>query len=249
MRIGLFGGTFDPIHRGHIAVARAAAAQFGISVVYLPPADIPPHKQKRKLTDFPHRYAMVALAAADDRRLVPSLLDAHTGQPNYSIDSVRRLKSTLKKTDRVFFILGVDAFKDISTWREPEALLKECEFIVASRPGYTMADLKQALPEKLRSSGEPVRETEDNGLGGTMSIGSIRIHLLPELNERVSSTQVRAAVRQPGAQLGRYVPHLVAEYIRKEGLYLDPAEEPQPTPQTEVVSEKKPEQPSRLRQS
>lgn len=235
MRIGLFGGTFDPIHRGHIAVARAAIEQFDLGLVYLAPADIPPHKQKRKLTDFQHRFAMVALAAADDRRLVPSLLDAHTGQPNYSIESVRRLKSSLKKADKVFFIIGMDAFKDISTWREPEALLAECEFIVASRPGFSLAEVRQALPERLRNSSE-LRQSSRDREGGTISIGPVRVHLLPELNEAVSSTQIREAVRTPGAQLGRYVPHLVAEYIRKEGLYLTAEEEVQQEAGSKVVS-------------
>ncbi|HET6933312.1 MAG TPA: nicotinate-nucleotide adenylyltransferase [Candidatus Angelobacter sp.] len=234
MRIGLFGGTFDPIHRGHIAVARAAMEQFDLGLVYLAPADIPPHKQKRKLTDFQHRFAMAALAAADDRRLVPSLLDAHTGQPNYSIESVRRLKSSLKKADKVFFIIGMDAFKDISTWREPEALLAQCEFIVASRPGFSLAEVRQALPERLRNSSE-LRQSRDRE-GGSISIGSVRIHLLPELNEAVSSTQIREAVRTPGAQLGRYVPHLVAEYIRKEGLYLTAEEEARQEAGSKVVS-------------
>jgi nicotinate-nucleotide adenylyltransferase len=235
MRIGLFGGTFDPIHRGHIAVARAAIEQFDLGLVYLAPADIPPHKQKRKLTNFQHRFAMVALAAADDKRLVPSLLDAHTGQPNYSIESVRRLKSSLKKADKVFFIIGMDAFKDISTWRQPEALLEECEFIVASRPGFSLAEVRQALPERLRNSSE-LRQAARDREGGSISIGSVRIHLLPELNEAVSSTQIREAVSTPGAQLGRYVPHLVAEYIRKEGLYLVAEEEVQPEPESKVVS-------------
>lgn len=235
MRIGLFGGTFDPIHRGHIAVARAAIEQFDLGWVYLAPADIPPHKQKRKLTEFQHRFAMVALAAADDKRLVPSLLDAHTGQPNYSIESVRRLKTSLKKADRLFFLIGMDAFKDISTWREPEALLAECEFIVASRPGYPLSELRQALPEKLRKSPALQQASRDRD-GGTISIGAVRVHLLPELNEAVSSTQIREAVRTPGAQLGRYVPHLVAEYIRKEGLYLTAEEEAQPEPGSKVVS-------------
>lgn len=235
MRIGLFGGTFDPIHRGHIAVARAAIEQFDLGLIYLAPADIPPHKQKRKLTDFQHRFAMVALAAAEDKRLVPSLLDAHTGQPNYSIESVRRLKTSLKKADRLFFLIGMDAFREISTWREPEALLDECEFIVASRPGFSLAEVRQALPERLRNSSE-LRQSSRDREGGTISVGQVRVHLLPELNEAVSSTQVRAAVRTPGAQLGRYVPHLVAEYIRKEGLYLTAEEEVQPEPESKVVS-------------
>lgn len=236
MRIALFGGTFDPIHRGHLAVARAAADRFDLGLVYLAPAEIPPHKQKREMTEFQHRYAMVALASAGEPRLLPSLLDARTDRPNYSIESVRRLKSSLKKTDKLYFLIGMDAFKDISTWREPEALLKESEFIVASRPGYSLSEVKMALPEKLRNSRHLVEQNARDHSGGMISVGSIRIHLLPELAEGVSSTLVRELVRTPGAQLGRYVPQLVAEYIRKQKLYLDWRESGRPTRRSKLVS-------------
>src|ERR1043166_621289 len=145
MKIALFGGTFDPVHLGHLAVARAAAEKFGLGRVYFVPADLPPHKQKPKLTDFQHRFAMLALATADDPRFVASLLDAHTGEPNYSIQTVRRLKSTLKKTDKLYFLIGMDAFKDISTWKQPVELLAECDFIVVSRPGFSLEGVLRVL--------------------------------------------------------------------------------------------------------
>lgn len=95
MKIAFFGGTFDPVHRGHLVIARVAAEKFGLERIYFAPADIPPHKQKRKLTDFQHRFAMLALATAEDKRFVPSLLDAPTGRPNYSVETVRRLNRAL----------------------------------------------------------------------------------------------------------------------------------------------------------
>jgi len=218
MKIALFGGTFDPVHHGHLAVARAAAEKFGLGRVYLVPADLPPHKQKRKLTDFQHRFAMLALATADDPRLVPSLLDAHTGQPNYSINTVRRLKSTLRKSDKLYFLIGIDAFMDIRTWRQPEELLAEVEFIVVSRPGYSLADVGQALPESLRPlDWATMRRRQANGT--IVSMGAT-VHLLGEVKERVSSTQIRTAAAKSVKQLSRYVPPLVAEYIRKESLYV-----------------------------
>src|SRR5580704_3151523 len=116
MNIGLFGGSFDPIHRGHLALAQAAAASYCLRQVLFVPANVPPHKQKQPLTPFIHRYAMVALATEDQREFVPSLLEgpefaaadpaptAKVKTPvstperaNYSIDTVRRLKQTLKK--------------------------------------------------------------------------------------------------------------------------------------------------------
>jgi nicotinate-nucleotide adenylyltransferase len=221
MKIALFGGTFDPVHLGHLAVAGAAAEKFGLGRVYFAPADLPPHKQKRRLTDFQHRFAMLALATADDPRFVPSLLDAHTGHPNYSINTVRRLKSTLKKTDRLYFLIGIDAFKDISTWRQPVELLSEVEFIVVSRPGHSLADVGRALPEPLRPTDLMLRTMRRQQAEGTIALMGATIHLLGAVREKVSSTQVRAAANKSVKQLSRYVPSLVAEYIKKENLYLD----------------------------
>jgi nicotinate-nucleotide adenylyltransferase len=223
MKIALFGGTFDPVHLGHIAVARAAAEKFGLGRVYFAPADLPPHKQKRKLTDFQHRFAMLALATADDPRFVASLLDAPTGEPNYSIDTVRRLKSGLKKTDKLYFLIGMDAFKDIATWRQPEELLAEIEFIVVSRPGYSLADIGRALPESLRPTDLMMRAMRSQRPEGTIALMGATIHLLGEVREKISSTQIRAAAGKSVKQLSRYVPLLVAEYIKKENLYVGAA--------------------------
>jgi len=223
MKIALFGGTFDPVHLGHIAVARAAAEKFGLGRVYFVPADLPPHKQKRPLTDFQHRFAMLALATADDPRFVPSLLDAHTGQPNYSIDTVRRLKSALKKNDKLYFLIGMDAFKDIATWRQPEELLAEVEFIVVSRPGFSLADVGRALPASLRPTELMMRAMRQQRANGTIALMGATIHLLDEVREKVSSTQIRAAAGKSVKQLSRYVPPQVAEYIKKENLYVGSA--------------------------
>lgn len=223
MKIALFGGTFDPVHLGHIAVARAAAEKFGLGRVYFVPADLPPHKQKRPLTDFQHRFAMLALATADDPRFVPSLLDAHTGQPNYSIDTVRRLKRALKKNDKLYFLIGIDAFKDIATWRQPEELLAEVEFIVVSRPGYSLADVGRALPASLRPTELMMRAMRQQRANGTIALMGATIHLLDQVREKVSSTQIRAAAGKSVKQLSRYVPPLVAEYIKKENLYVGAA--------------------------
>src|SRR6202142_679609 len=109
MNIGLFGGSFDPIHRGHLALAQAAASRYSLRQVLFAPANIPPHKQKQPLTAFIHRYAMVALATQEEKRFVPSLLEAPemavptSGGVNYSIDTVRQLKQTFKKSNRLFF--------------------------------------------------------------------------------------------------------------------------------------------------
>src|ERR1700675_1177184 len=171
MNIGIFGGRFDPIHRGHISLATAAADRYSLGRVLFVPANAPPHREPGEITAFVHRYAMVALATEEEKRFVPSLLEGPEigvgsvgsgakvpagrarvpiAPPNYSIDTVRRLKSSLKEADRLFFLIGVDAFRDIAKWHEARALLAECEFVVASRPGYSLRDVAEALPEELR---------------------------------------------------------------------------------------------------
>ncbi|MGH9564515.1 MAG: nicotinate-nucleotide adenylyltransferase [Candidatus Angelobacter sp.] len=220
MKLALFGGTFDPVHRGHLAVARAAVDRFDLGLVYFVPADIPPHKQKRQLTDFQHRFAMLALATAEDKRFVPSLLDSHTGRPNYSIDTVQRLKRTLKKSDRLYYLIGMDAFKDISTWHQAEQLLAEVEFIVVSRPGFQLAEIGRVLPESLRPPARVLKTLRNQQPEGTIALPGVIIHILPDVHERISSTQIRTAAHRPVNQLVRYVPRPVAEYIKKEHLYL-----------------------------
>lgn len=219
MKLALFGGTFDPVHRGHLAVARAAAKTFGLGLIYFVPATLPPHKGNRVLCDFSHRFAMLALATAEDDCFVPSLLEANAAQPNYSIQTVRRFKSSLKRSDNLYFLIGIDAFMEISTWKQPAQLLGECDFIVASRPGFSMADIGEALPEGLRPAPAVLQALRKQEARGTIALPSSSIHLLSDVSERVSSTRIRAAARQSAKQLSRYVPETVAAYIKKEHLY------------------------------
>ncbi len=225
MNIALFGGTFDPIHRGHVVVARAAAAKFALKQVCFVPADVPPHKQKTPILSFYHRYAMVALALAGEKTFVPSLLEAPdpaSGEgrhkPSYTVDTVRRVKAKLGKSDHLYFLIGMDAFKDIGKWHEAEALLGECDFIVAARPGYSLADVASSLPAKLRPGAAVTKLFRKQKMEGPLVLPGATLHMLPETHENVSATQIRAAVDRGGA-LKRLVPDAVAEYIQKEQLY------------------------------
>lgn len=225
MNIGLFGGTFDPIHRGHIALARAAMERCKLQRIYFVPAHIPPHKQKRPLTPFAHRFAMLALATASEKAFVPSLLEApaeggrkDTEKPNYTIDTVRRLKATLKGIDNLYLLIGVDAFADIAKWRDPEALFRECTFIVAGRPGYSLADVANALPEKLRPRAEVTKPFDNQKPCGDLMLPGVRIHLLEDLHQPASATAIREAA-SGGKSLGRFLDSPIADYIKKMGLY------------------------------
>ena len=236
MNIGLFGGTFDPIHHGHMALARGAQERFNLGCIHFVPAHIPPHKQRHPVTSYFHRYAMVALATANHKAFRPSLLEAPTeavvneiagkkgkhqspeAGVNYSIDTVRRAKQTLKKNDRLFFLIGIDAFKEIAGWREAEALFRECEFIVASRPGYSLADVANALPERLRPKPEITKPFAKQAAKGDLVLTGATVHLLENVHQNISATAIRDAVvaKRP---LTKFVDSAVADYIKKMGLY------------------------------
>jgi nicotinate-nucleotide adenylyltransferase len=237
MNIGLFGGSFDPIHRGHLTLAQTAASRYSLRQVLFVPANVPPHKQKQPLTAFIHRYAMVVLATQDEKGFVPSLLEApgstaaelrsagrtNASVPtqngvNYSIDTVRRLERTLKKSDRLFFLIGIDAFRDVAKWREARALLAECNFIVASRPGYSLRDVAESLPEDLRPPAAVTRPFHKQPAKGDLVLPGVTLHLLEGVNQSVSATAIRAAAAQ-GKPLGRWLVPPVADYVRKHGLY------------------------------
>src|SRR5450755_2263000 len=145
---------------------------------------------------------MLALATAGEKAFVPSLLEAPEesgdpkaqAKPNYTIDTVRRLKATFKTSDKVFVLIGMDAFADIAKWHESEALFRECEFVVASRPGYSLADVANALPEKLRPRPEATRPFQKQAAKGDLMLAGATIHLLDGVQQPVSATAIREAV-------------------------------------------------------
>jgi nicotinate-nucleotide adenylyltransferase len=227
MNIGLFGGTFDPVHRGHIAVARAAMERCKLHKIFFAVANVPPHKQRQPHTAFLHRFAMMALATAVEKAFVPSLLEApedrgsgkqSSEKPNYTIETVRRLKQSFKKSDRLFFLIGMDAFCEIAKWHQAEALFRQCEFIVAGRPGYSLADVANALPEALRPRPEVTRPFRKQAATGDLVLPGATIHLLADLHQPASATAIREAIRA-GKSLSRFLDPAVGEYIKKMGLY------------------------------
>jgi nicotinate-nucleotide adenylyltransferase len=232
MNIGLFGGTFDPIHRGHLALARAARERCKLSRILFVPANVPPHKQLQPLSDFAHRYTMVALATSQEKDFLPSLLEApepaetklersrtkRAPKPNYTIDTVLRIKQSFKKTDRLFLLIGVDAFEDIAKWHQAEVLFRECEFLVASRPGFSLADVANALPASLRPRQEVTHPFHKQAARGDLVLRGVTIHLLDEVYQPISSTGIREAAAA-GKSLARFVDPAVGDYIKKLGLY------------------------------
>jgi nicotinate-nucleotide adenylyltransferase len=234
MNVGLFGGTFDPIHRGHLAMARAARERYQLNRILFVAANVPPHKQRQPLSRFPHRYAMIALATSTDKDFVPSLLEAPVeletdnpgrknarepeARPNYTIDTVERVKQSFKKADGLFLLIGIDAFADIANWHRSEDLFRQCEFVVASRPGYSLADVANALPASLRPRQEATRPFHKQAAKGDLVLNGVNVHLLDDVYQPISSTAIREAVAA-AKPLGRFLEPAVADYIKKMGLY------------------------------
>ena len=194
MKIALYGGTFDPIHKGHLEVARAAADALHLDRILFIPAGRPPHRAGRPEAPYRDRLAMVELACAADSRFEASELEAERedGGPNYSIDTIRRVKAQFAAGDRLFFVIGYDAFADIRAWHRWQEVVREAEWIVVSRPE---ADCD-----------------EDMVPSGT------KVHWLRNVSVPVSSTQVRRKLRARES-VEQWLPEAVRRYVATEGLY------------------------------
>ncbi len=198
MRIALFGGSFDPPHRGHLAIARAAARQYSLDQVLLAPTGLQPLKPGGPVASFADRLAMVGLLCAEDLHLSPSNIDAPLPdhRPNYTVDTLRRLREQYS-TANLFNLIGADSFNTLGHWHEPHHALALAEWIVVSRPGYTLAD-----PEGLSLT--PDERT--------------RIHLLDTIHEDVSATALRARLAL-GDPCPGLLPGPIAAYIQHYELY------------------------------
>src|SRR5215468_6991966 len=134
-RIGIYGGTFDPVHCGHLAVAEAVSNAFALDRIFFVPAFTPPHKRKRMISSPFHRMAMLALATADSPKMFISTVELEAPSRPYTIETLGQLQTELQPA-RLFFMMGADSFSEVTSWREYEAILSEYDVIVATRPGY-----------------------------------------------------------------------------------------------------------------
>jgi nicotinate-nucleotide adenylyltransferase len=220
-RIALFGGTFDPIHTGHVAVARAAQRRFHLHQVYFIPSSHPPHKHGSELSAYAHRFAMVALACAEHLRFVPSLAEASLegASPRifYSVDTVRAFRRKYNRPgDRLYFLVGADSFLHLNTWKEYEKILELCDFVVANRPGFPIRALRQVIPPKLLAPQWPHARADARAI----PLRRTTVHLLDTVASHVSATHVRQRLAR-GQSIRGLVPARVEEYIIKQALYID----------------------------
>jgi nicotinate-nucleotide adenylyltransferase len=220
--IAIFGGSFDPIHNGHLSVARAADRRFNFDELHFIPASRPPHKLKQHLAPFPHRFAMVSLASTEHPHFVPSLAEAGEDfsgtQLHYSVDTVRYFRHVYHGPgDRLFFIIGADAFLDIPMWKEYETLLTLCDFIIANRPGIRAEALRLVIPPDLMARAAEKKEA-DPPSPVVAHLHRTTIYLLENVSSDISATNVRRHANR-GQSIHGLVSSRVEEYILKQGLY------------------------------
>jgi nicotinate-nucleotide adenylyltransferase len=207
-RIGLFGGTFNPIHLGHLRGAEEIREAFGLQEVIFIPAALPPHKMTEKIIEAHHRLAMVKQATKKNPRFSTSDVELKRPGKSYSIDTIRYFRDTFK--DSLYVILGRDAFVEIDTWKDFQNLFSLCNFIIMIRPG-----LKQAFP--LPEALAPGFRYDQGALGWVHVSGNMIF--VKEINFLdISSTKVRELVEK-GESIKYLVPPEVEAYIEKHGLY------------------------------
>jgi nicotinate-nucleotide adenylyltransferase len=230
MRAALFGGTFDPPHRGHIALARLARERLALDRILVAPVAVQPLKEEPPPASFADRLAMTRLAFAGEPGTEISLLDAPRpdGRSNYTIDTLATLRRQLNPDDALFCILGADSFLTIGKWHRSADLLTTCDFIVGARPGFDLSHAEAALPDGIAA--KPLRtelpnmqflelrkqEVAPQERGPVRP--SPRLYLLTDLTEDVSATQIRSALHGEMPPSGLLNPAVV-KYIREHHLY------------------------------
>ena len=221
--IGVFGGTFNPIHRGHLHVAKSVQSLFGLSRVYFVVSAAPTHKPADGLIPFAHRYAMTTLAVEKEISLIPSMTELDLEPSPYTIDTMNKLVR-VEKQNRLFFIAGGDSLLEVASWRESDRLLAGYNFIFVTRPWDGRIDFEKCL------SKEAFRRTRDlTGLDRASAKKKIaeepeeenRIYIVDVKAPDISSTKIRTLVAAEGRtrDVRRMLPPAVREYIRKLRLY------------------------------
>jgi len=220
-RIALYGGTFDPVHDGHVAVARELLKLFALDEVLFIPAHVAPHKRRRVPPASPvHRYAMLALATQGEARFRISTVELDEPENPYTVDTVARLTEATPGA-RFLFVMGADSWEEITTWREWERLLSLVSHVVVTRPGYELPT--GHVTEEARGRIVDLRGSAP-GARGERAIdvtGESKIYFTDAVNVEIASSDIRRAVREAGegSEGSIRVPQPVAEYIKKYRLY------------------------------
>lgn len=213
LRLGLLGGTLDPVHVGHLAAATAARTALGLDVVHLVPSHVPAQKPEPGVSPW-HRFAMAAMAVDDIEGLAVTDMELARSGPSYTVDTLKALTASGHRATQLFFITGADAFVRIDTWHEYPALLEAAHFVVVARRGHGL-ESDAAWPEAARAR---VRHVGAEPPGAAAIAEGTRVWVVEADTPDVSSSAVRERLRQ-GEPVGDSLPPRVAEHIRRHGLY------------------------------
>ena len=200
-RLGILGGTFNPLHKGHLSLARTAAKKAGLDLVVFVPTGLPPHKSTKNLASKKHRMKMVRLAVKDrGRHFKVSSIEINRKGYSYAVDTFTKLKKKYGAKTKLYYIMGLDSINDILNWRKPLELFKLCRFIVATRPGAKLKTFRRIMKFP------PV------------AVNKGKIELI-ELNMKISSSDIRERLRKK-KDISKLVPATVKDYIEENRLYL-----------------------------
>lgn len=213
-RIAFFGGSFDPPHHGHLAIAHALLREFELDEFVYVPAFHAPHKRDKKPTSPFYRYAMLALATNDEPRITVSKIELDVPERPYSVETLGRLKRDLPD-ERIFFVIGADSWMEIATWREWQTVLTMVDIIVVTRPVYAIGT--DHVTDQIRERIVDLRG--EDGVGGIIATRSPAIFFTDAVRVDISATEIRQRVREADASWRSDVPHEVAKYIEKYELY------------------------------
>jgi nicotinate-nucleotide adenylyltransferase len=203
IKIGIMGGTFNPIHMGHLVTASEALNQFDLDRILFVPSGLPPHKEDVEKASSEHRYLMTVIAAASNENFFVSRIEIDSKKISYTLDTLRQLKKLYGPDSEFFFITGADAILEILTWKKPQEVIKLCSFIAATRPGYDLSKLTELRSKLFKDSRD----------GADKKIFVVDIPALA-----ISSTDIRARIKDE-RPIDYLVPEGVASYIIKHGLY------------------------------
>jgi nicotinate-nucleotide adenylyltransferase len=222
-RVAFFGGSFDPPHLGHLAIARAARTALNLDCVLFAPVGAQPLKPKGSTASFADRLAMTELAIAGEAGFDVSLADAPnaTGEPNYTLETLGKLRAGLAADGCLYCLMGADSFASLRHWHQAGEIPFAAALIVASRPGQALDDLARYLPEglALECLSEAVIVELRSYLIRNSAGETAPFYLLPGLDVEISASEIRAQVRSHESTMARSLSPRVAEYIRKHGLY------------------------------
>lgn len=198
-RIGIMGGTFNPIHKGHLALANAAMREFVLDKVIFIPTGMPPHKALGEIIDKEHRYRMVRLAIKGKKKYSASRIELNRKGYSYAVDTLNKLRKKYGAKAKLFYIMGLDSINEILEWKKPLELFKMCEFIVGTRPGSRIRTFKRLVKFP------PLQKEVD------------KIHLM-ELKEDISASEIRERLKS-GRSAAKFLPKVVKNYIKRNKLY------------------------------